>query len=355
MYHPPTVVVSGPEDLVPDQLTERLRGVLPVGRVTAVHAGERRLTIISTIVPVRVEYSPDAPSDAPARLLLKATRPGLDPGLRTVGEREVAFYTRAAPLMPGGPLARCYDAEYSSGRFHLLLEDLSETHKILTEWPLPPTVEQCERIVDTWAIFHAFWWRHPRLGREVGTFLDETALATLGADYRTRYERFAETLGDRLWSKARAVYARMFDARERLYTPARLYATYTLAHGDAHVWNLLYPRDGAASAIRLIDWDAWRIGRGAADLAYMMAVHWYPERRARLEAQLVERYHTGLLAHGVSGYSLDRLWEDYRLSIIGHLAIPVWQQSLGFHPSIWWPHLHRVLAAFEDLDCAALL
>jgi hypothetical protein len=349
------VLVSGPEDLVPDQLTERLRGVLPVGRVTAVHVGERRTMLVSTIVPLRVEYSPDAPSEAPARLILKSTRPGLDPGLASIGEREVAFYRRAAPLMPGGPLARCYDAEYSSGRFHLLLEDLSETHKILTEWPLPPTVEACERIVDTWAIFHAFWWGHPHLGRELGTFLDETALATMGADYRGRYERFAEALGDRLWPEARAVYARMFDARGRLYTPARLYAAYTLAHGDAHVWNLFYPRDDVASSIRLIDWDAWRIGRGAADLAYMMAVHWYPERRARLEAQLIERYHAGLLAHGVTDYSLDRLWEDYRLSVIGQLAIPVWQQSVGFHTSIWWPHLHRILAAFEDLDCAAFL
>jgi hypothetical protein len=191
------VVVSGPEDLVPDQLTERLSGVLPVGRVTAVHAGERRTTVVSTIVPLRVEYSPDAPTEAPTRLILKATRPGLDPSLRSIGEREVAFYRQAAPLMPGGPLARCYDAEYSSGRFHLLLEDLSETHTVLTEWPLPPPVEVCERIVDTWAAFHAFWWCHPRLGREIGTFLDETALAALGADYRGRYERFAETLGDR--------------------------------------------------------------------------------------------------------------------------------------------------------------
>lgn len=257
--------------------------------------------------------------------------------------------------MPGGPLPRCYDAEYSSGRFHLLLEDLSETHRILTEWPLPPNVEACERIVDTWAIFHAFWWRHPRLGREVGAFLDEAALAKIGAEYRGRYERFAETLGDRLWSGARAVYARVFDAWGRLYTPGRLYAAHTLAHGDAHVWNLLYPRDGAGSGIRLIDWDGWRIGRGASDLAYMMAVHWYPERRARLEARLIERYHAGLLAHGVTAYSLDRLWEDYRLSVIGLLSTPVWQQSYGLHPSIWWPHLHRVLAAFEDLGCAALL
>jgi hypothetical protein len=127
------------------------------------------------------------------------------------------------------------------------------------------------------------------------------------------------------------------------------------ASHDGHVWNPLYPRDEAASGVRLIDWDDWRIGRGAADLAYMMAAHWYPERRARLEGQLIERYHTSLLAGDVTGYNLDNLWEDYRLSVIGHLSIPVWQQSVGLHPSIWWPHLHRILAAFEDLDCAPLL
>jgi len=99
----------------------------------------------------------------------------------------------------------------------------------------------------------------------------------------------------------------------------------------------------------------WRIGRAAADLPYMMAVHWYPERRARLEARLLERYHAGLCAHGVTGYSLERLWEDYRLSVIGHLAIPIWQQTLGLPPAIWWSHLHRIIAAFEDLDCATLL
>jgi len=352
------VVVTGADDLLPDQITERLRinGALPFGRVTAIRPGECRAMIVSTIMPLRVEYSPDAPGEAPTRLLLKSSRDGLDAGLQSlVGEREVAFYTQAAPLMPGGPFPRCYDAECSSGRFHLLLEDLSETHMVLTQWPLPPPAEACERIVDTWAIFHAFWWRHARLGREIGTFLDEAALAKMGTDDRGRYERFAETLGDRLGSGARAVYARVFDARDRLFTPERLYRTYTLVHGDAHVWNLLYPRDDAASGIRLIDWDAWRIGHGSFDLAYMMALHWYAERRAVLEAPLIERYHAGLLAHGVTDYSLDRLWEDYRLGVIGHLATPVWQQSVGVPPAIWWPHLHRILAAFEDLDCAALL
>ena len=191
-----------------DFLTERLRAsrALPRGRVVAVHAGERRTTIVSMIAPLWVEYSSDAPAEAPTRLFLKATRGDLDPGLHSVGEREVGFYRHAAPRMPGGPLPRCYDTEFTEGTFHLLLEDLSETHSIITLWPLPPSDEACERIIDTWASFHAFWWRHSSLGREVGTFLDEAALATITAEYRERYTRFARTLDDRLWPAARAIY-----------------------------------------------------------------------------------------------------------------------------------------------------
>lgn len=97
------------------------------------------------------------------------------------------------------------------------------------------------------------------------------------------------------------------------------------------------------------------MGRAALDLAYMMAVHWFPEHRARLEAPLLERYHAGLRAHGVTGYGIDRLWEDYRLSVIAHLSIPVWQHSLKIPPRVWWLHLHCIVAAFDDLGCAALL
>ena len=310
--------------------------------------------LVSTIVPLRVEYSPDAPGEAPTRLLLKARARGSMPTSGPIGEREVAFYTRAAPLMPGGPLPRCYDAEYSSGRFHLLLEDLSETHMVFTEWPIPPTgrsvradrghVGDLPRVLVAPPTARTGGRHVPRRrgAGEDGSGLSGT-LRTLRGSAR-RPARVASPSG---------LCARAQRARASVHAEAPL-PTYTLAHGDAHVWNLLYPRD-AAAGIYLIDWDAWRIGRGAFDLAYMMAVHWYPERRARLEAPLIERYHAGLLAHGVTDYGLDQLREDYRLAVIAHLATPVWQQSLGLPPTIWWPHLHRILAAFEDLDCAALL
>jgi hypothetical protein len=78
-----------------------------------------------------------------------------------------------------------------------------------------------------------------------------------------------------------------------------------LATACAHVGNLLYPRHGVASGIRLIDWAGWRVGRGVADLAYMMAVHWFPERRARLEGGTRSRYpcSTAVMTYNGSCYT----------------------------------------------------
>jgi hypothetical protein len=125
-------------------------------------------------------------------------------------------------------------------------------------------------------------------------------------------------------------------------------------HGDAHVWNAVHP--GAPGAtLRIIDWDAWRLGSGVRDLAYMMALHWYPERRCRLERPLLRRYLDTLEAHGVGGYPWDTLLDHYRLAALWQLIIPMWQATSQLPPAIWWSHLERGMLAFEDLGCEALL
>jgi hypothetical protein len=55
-----------------------------------------------------------------------------------------------------------------------------------------------------------------------------------------------------------------------------------------------------------------------------MTVHWYPERRKRLEQDLLNAYHHRLVECGIMSYSRDDLQQDYRLSIIRSLLIPVW-------------------------------
>ena len=125
-----------------------------------------------------------------------------------------------------------------------------------------------------------------------------------------------------------------------------------MAHGDAHAWNSLHSPDGD---VRVVDWDDWQLAPATDDLAYMMAVHWYPERRHRLEDALLRHYHQALVDAGISGYGLDALRHDYRHAVVRQLAVPVFQHSNKLPAAIWWSHLERIFLAFDDLGCEELL
>jgi aminoglycoside phosphotransferase (APT) family kinase protein len=128
----------------------------------------------------------------------------------------------------------------------------------------------------------------------------------------------------------------------------------TIVHGDAHAWNFLLPRSGEGAAI-VFDWDAWRGGIGSGDLAYMIAMHWYPQRRARLESRMLDRYHAALVEDGVEGYGRDALRDDYRLSTLFTALTPVTHAWLDIPHGIWWNHLERIMMAVDDLGCRELL
>ena len=324
---------------------EHLTRVLgqPVAEVTI----ERSFsTVLSHIFRLRLAYEGDA-AGAPASLILKAgllDRPG---GPWRPGQREVDFYRQVAPATPTGLLPRCFQghADAETGAWHLLLEDLTDTHRIATPWPLPPTFEQCTSIIRTQARFHAAWWNDDRLGVTIGT------LGEPSVDHMTRqFEGFARDFGDRLPAERRDLHQRLIRSAPRLLERAQ---PRTIVHGDAHAWNCFLPT--AAAVPRLFDWDAWQIDHSSDDLAYLMAVHWYPDLRRLFEGRLLDRYHDELLAHGVTGYSRVALHEDYRVSILWQIARTMWMHSIGMPPVIWWNNLERLHLAADDLDCRGLL
>jgi Protein of unknown function (DUF1679) len=114
------------------------------------------------------------------------------------------------------------------------------------------------------------------------------------------------------------------------------------------------PRDGGDD-IRIFDWDGWRIGLAATDLAYMMALHWYPERRRRTERLLLDHYYEALVGAGLQGYDREALDEDYRRAVLFHIMTPVQFAAMGIPPVVWWSHLERILLAIEDLGCRSLI
>jgi hypothetical protein len=335
-------------------LTKALRkvGALGGGSVRHVALEKSFATVLSHIFQLRLTYD-GAAVEAPASLILKAGLPSRAGGPWIGGRHEVAFYTEVAAAMHPGYVPRCFSAHWSpdTGAWDLLFEDLSESHFVATQWPVPPTFAQCESIIRARARFHAAWWDDARLGVTVGTWQD----AGEGEQLVAKYASFADYLGDRLSAERRELYGQLFDAAPRLTARYRSRRDMTIIQGDSHVWNCFLPKAGSTDDARLFDWDAWRINVGSNDLAYMMAVHWYPDLRHRFERHLLDCYHDELMARGVRDYDRRALQEDYRLSVLWQATTPIWQHAAGIPPLIWWNNLERIHLAVSDLGCRDLI
>lgn len=155
-------------------LTDALRrsGVLGDGRVCDVVLENSRATILSRIIRLRLSYEGGA-VEAPHSLILKTGLPERADAKWNAGRQEVAFYTQVAAVMTARLAPRCFEGVWDAvaNEWHPLLEDLTDSHYIATAWPLPPTMEDCKRIIGARARFHAAWWDDPRLGVSIGTWL----------------------------------------------------------------------------------------------------------------------------------------------------------------------------------------
>jgi thiamine kinase-like enzyme len=239
--------------------------------------------------------------------------------------------------------------------WHLLLEDLTDSHFIATQWPLPPTLEQCESIVQAQARFHAASWDNPRLGTSIGNWRNADAFDRDLRSFAEQFARFTDRFGEMMPPERRDLYQRLLDQAPRLLARYHSRRNLTLIHGDAHVWNCFLPRQGVGDNVRLIDWEGWTIGTATDDLAYMMAMHWYPDRRRQIERPLLDLYHEALLAQGVCGYDRQALDDDYRLSALWLITRPIAQAMNDIGPRVWWNNLERIMLAVDDLGCRDLL
>jgi thiamine kinase-like enzyme len=344
-----------PNGVSNESLTRWLRasGALGDGRVGDIAVESARSTLLSKVLRLRIAYEGEA-AGAPASVFFKT---GLPERLNTGwGRSETAFYAKVAPETPAGLLPRCFEAHFDDDRkdWRLLLEDLTDTHAIVTVWPLPPTSADCKRIIEARARFHASWWDDPRLGASIGQWDEASAIDAFLRRLAERLAQFADRLGDGLPRERRELYDAVLDRAPKLIARYGRQRNMTIVHGDAHVWNCFLPRDGGAD-VRLFDWDSWRLGSATEDLSYMMAVHWYPDRRRRMEAPLLDAYHAALGEYGVKTYDRSALAEDYRLSVLWQIMTPVLQAGIAIPPVIWWNNYERIFMAVEDLGCRELL
>jgi hypothetical protein len=339
------------QNITPEWLTNTLRtsGYLKRGTITNIHL--QALSDVPFGAPkirwLVIDYSQDAICDIPHKVVLK-----LAPK-----EKEFFFYTQIIKWMGEVLVPHCYLAQQSDDKAQaiFLLEDLSNTH-FQTEWPVPPSLELCEMAIDCLSSFHAVWWNDPRMETE---FREKVTKGNYWTgrlnEAMERLPEFLDFIGDRLSADRKAIYEKILASSNHHWMPESTRNTKTFLHGDIHFWNFLFPRDSSKHEIRIFDWNSWDIGKGTNDLAYMMGLHWYPDLRKEREQHLLKRYHNKLHEQGVSGYSWDDCWLDYRESCIMNLLIPVWQWQRETTSIVWWSHLERSFLTFDDLDLMELL
>jgi len=151
---------------------------------------------------------------------------------------------------------------------------------------------------------------------------DEASAGGLGEVARMSADITVDKLGDRMSAADRQTFTAAMD----VVTPWLLAERdrFALLHGDYRLDNLLFFPDGAA--VTVVDWQTLGVGLPARDLAYFTATSLTPELRVSIERDLVDDYHRALSGYGVSDYSLETCWRDYRLGVIQALLI----SALGF-------------------------
>jgi hypothetical protein len=90
----------------------------------------------------------------------------------------------------------------------------------------------------------------------------------------------------------------------------------TIAQGDFRMDNLFFGEPPDQAPIAICDWQAPLRCKGTHDLAYFLSQSVPTDVRREHERGLVALWHAGLVEGGVTGYSAEQAWEDYRRAVL---------------------------------------
>ena len=354
---------AAPEEVTADWLTAALRetGVISGSSVTGFDyevIGEG-VGVLGQLARFNLTYdSPEA--GAPKSLVGKF--PAAVQGNRDLAnlfrfyEREVRFYERIAEEVELRTPKRYYSHfDEDTNDFVLLIEDMAPAR-------CGNQVEGCSQAeaattVLNMAPFHAAWWGKvdtPHL--EWIPYINDPVHHFAESAYNDGWENFTRNFGDRLSPRAMAVAERFktkIIATEDMLASAPL----TIAHGDLRYDNLFFAADGGMA---VADWQIIVRAPGAYDVGYFLSQSVNPEDRSACEMDILRRYHERLLEHGVTGYSFDQCFDDYRSAAMFCLAYPV---NMGGNldlanergVELATAMLDRSIATILDLDCDQMI
>lgn len=307
-------IAPRPEDVDAAWLTAALHqaGELPQGRVVEFASQSVGAGMLGDSVRFDLTYDRERP-EAPASVVGKF--PSADPVSKATGAgvglymKEVRFYQEVADTVAiRTPKPYFADIDPVTHDFTLLLEDMGPARG--GDQIIGCPVEDARVAMDQAAALHGPRWADPKLADipwmsgnpEMAGFLT-AAFPQYLAQFRERYE-------DVLEPEYMAVCVRFAELIERYYTPPPSPAT--VHHLDFRLDNILFEPQGGRWPMAMLDWQSVSAGAGVLDVAYFIGAGLPIEERRKHEADLLAQWLEGLKSYGVTDYSLDQAWRDYR-------------------------------------------
>ena len=314
-------------DMTASWLTDLLRasGAIKSAAVTSVQheAIGVGIGIMGELTRVRLGYDV-VEQDAPASVVVKLTSPFEANRAQGIGlgmyEAEIRFYnelaSRSTVRVPRSYLA---EIDPTTSDFVIVIEDLSGC--TVADQLDGMTIAQAEAATSALAELHSGFWQRVDDIDWVPSVVHER-IKTFSGAWPFLWEAFSERFADRLPEGGIAAGELIRDNYWDLMCTLGE-RPWTLLHQDFRCDNLFFGRDANDLEVTVIDWQSIGRGPGSYDLAYLLGGSLTVANRREHEERLVRQYHDQIVERGVSGYSFDDLWTDYRRSHLVNTAVPV--------------------------------
>ena len=341
------------DEITAEWLTEALAVRHPGVEVRSVHQG----TVIhgsATKLRLLLDYNEVGHQEGlPPTLFLKGgfEEHGL---VSTAGYAgEVDFYRSIAPQLPVN-LPACYfgGIDEESGQAILLLEDLLARNASFGRATESISPDTAALTLEQLAKLHALWWQNdsklPALRFSDGAAAaDGLVQGLLSAQHWEKSisgpqaASLPEPLRDR--DRMTQLVRKLWDGDTQ--------PPHCLLHGDAHLGNMFFERDGSPG---FLDWQTTQRGSWAHEYTYFLVGALSIEDRRVHERPLLEHYLGELKRNGVAAPSFDEGWLAYRKHTahgVLWVVCPLEMQPVDIIEA----NVTRFSAAMTDLDAVAAL
>lgn len=308
-------IISSPAALGCDALTDILSscGLLREASVQSIAYEPIGNGLLGDSIRFHIEY--DRMEEA-APKTLAGKFPVSDPGAREASQssgiylNEVNFYRQIAPTVKvAAPRVLYAEIDSATMEFGLLMEDLAPARG--GNQLVPATLEEVYLGIDQLAALHGPLWNASHLKQLDWLGSMRSYTRQIVPRMQGVMEIFHERHGDVLEPEHMEICDR-YAARIGEFA-LREPPTWTVAHKDFRLDNMLFDAKAGAVPLAVLDWQTVACDSGLVDLAYFIGLCTAQDMRRQRERAFFDYYLDRLASHGLTGIDPDALWREYRI------------------------------------------